>query len=203
MLFGLSNEDLWRIFPIIVSKHQPNWANFYAQEKQLLEKQLGLDKIARINHFGSTSVPGLVAKPIIDILLETFPDVIIKDLKKKIEHIGYICVKSGAKAVFLKGYTPDGFCGQAFHLHIRHLSDWDELYFRDYLCQHPEVASEYGQLKKALEQKFFYNRDSYSAAKTNFVRKITKLAKMSRSENFFRHNKYLQNKNSDISNLIL
>ncbi|MDR3179386.1 MAG: GrpB family protein [Holosporaceae bacterium] len=183
-LFGLSDDDLWKIFPIIVSEHQQNWAKFFGQEKQLLEKQLDADRIARINHFGSTSVPGLVAKPIIDILLETFPGIVIEDLKKKMESIGYICVKSGAKAVFLKGYTPNGFCGQVFHVHIRHLGDWDELYFRDYLRQHPEVTSEYGQLKKALEQKFTYNRDFYSAAKTNFIRKITKLAKLSATKNY-------------------
>ncbi|MDR2681533.1 MAG: GrpB family protein [Holosporaceae bacterium] len=177
-LFGLFDEDLWKIFPVIMSEHQQNWAKIYALEKQLLEKQLGHDKIARINHFGSTTVPGLVAKPIIDILLEIPRDVVIGDLKKKIESIGYICVKSDANFVFLKGYTPTGFLGQIFHLHVRPLNDWDELYFCDYLRKNPKVAEEYDQLKKILSQKFMHNRDIYSEAKTNFIRKITRLARI-------------------------
>ncbi|GHU11389.1 hypothetical protein FACS189449_02730 [Alphaproteobacteria bacterium] len=180
-LFGLSDQELWKLFPIVVSKYQENWAEIYETEKELLEKQIGSDKILRINHFGSTAVPGLSAKPIIDILVEVSENTDIDPLAKRIGKIGYINVRSESEpypnAVFLKGYAQDGFRGQAFHLHVRNFGDWDELRFRDYLRQHPEVSEEYGQLKNALGKKFKFDRDSYSVAKTDFVLRITELAK--------------------------
>ncbi len=56
---------------------------------------------------------------------------------------------------------------------IRYLGDWDELYFRDYLIAHPEVAAEYGKLKMSLEKEYKHNRDSYTEAKTKFIQKWT------------------------------
>jgi GrpB-like predicted nucleotidyltransferase (UPF0157 family) len=79
--------------------------------------------------------------------------------------------------MFLKGYTNEGFRGQAFHVHVRYSNDWDELYFRDYLCNHPEVAHEYGNLKLELKQKFEYDRMDTLKQKTCFIEKYTKLAK--------------------------
>ena len=74
---------------------------------------------------------------------------------------------------FLKGYTPDGYKGQAFHLHLRYAGDWDELYFRDYLIAHPQAAQEYASLKRGLAKIHRYNRDAYTDAKTDFVKMIT------------------------------
>jgi GrpB-like predicted nucleotidyltransferase (UPF0157 family) len=105
------------------------------------------------------------------------PTIDIDRLIKNMASIGYIHVKSASENVFLKGYTAKGFCGQAFHVHVRYPGDWDELYFRDYLRQHTEIAEEYGKLKTILKKKFEFDRDSYSAAKTNFIRSITRLAK--------------------------
>lgn len=179
-LFGLSDKELWKLFPIVVSEYQENWTEIYETEKALLEKQIGSDKILRISHFGSTAVPGLSAKPIIDILIEISADANFNHLAQSLGQIDYLHVKSESEpypnAVFLKGYAPDGFCGQAFHLHVRNFGNWDELHFRDYLQQHPEVAEEYGRLKNTLGQKFKFDRDSYSAAKTDFVHRITELS---------------------------
>jgi len=79
--------------------------------------------------------------------------------------------------MFMKGYTPQGFKGQAFHIHIRYRGDWDELYFRDYLLTHPEIAVEYGELKSELQKKYEHDRDAYTDAKTDFIKRITKLAR--------------------------
>jgi len=62
---------------------------------------------------------------------------------------------------FNKGYTPKGFAQKVCHLHIKHPGDWGELYFRDYLQKHPDVAGEYGALKLALKEQFEYDRDAY------------------------------------------
>lgn len=75
------------------------------------------------------------------------------------------------------GYTPDGFAEKVYHLHIRSRGDNDELYFRDYLNDHPETVREYEKLKLSLWQEFPHNRDAYTNAKTDFVKKYTSMAK--------------------------
>lgn len=66
---------------------------------------------------------------------------------------------------------------QVYHIHVRYLGDWDELYFRDYLLSHPNVVEEYGKLKLNLKQSYEHDRDGYTNAKTDFIKKATKLAK--------------------------
>ena len=79
--------------------------------------------------------------------------------------------------MYLKGYTPQGFSGQCAHIHVRYYGDWDELYFRDYLCAHPDIAEEYGMLKLALKEEYTYDRDGYTEAKSEFVNRYTQLAR--------------------------
>lgn len=79
--------------------------------------------------------------------------------------------------MFLKGYTPEGFKGQAYHVHVRYRGDGDELYFRDYLLAHPETAKEYGELKLKLKKQYEHDRDGYTDAKTDFIQRIINLAK--------------------------
>ena len=75
--------------------------------------------------------------------------------------------------MFVKGYTKAGFKGQAFHIHVRYKGDWDEIYFRDYLIAHPEVAREYEDLKIRLCSAFKNDREGYTEAKTDFVKMVT------------------------------
>lgn len=76
-----------------------------------------------------------------------------------------------------KGYTKDGFADRVFHLHVQTIGDWNELYFRDYLIEHPEIAKEYEALKLQLKIKYEHNRDAYTDAKEEFVITYSKLAK--------------------------
>jgi GrpB-like predicted nucleotidyltransferase (UPF0157 family) len=80
--------------------------------------------------------------------------------------------------MFLKGYTPEGFRGQAYHLHVRYPGDWNELYFRDYLRDHPDAATEYAELKRGLKERFEHDRDGYTNAKTEWIEQHTRLARM-------------------------
>ena len=80
--------------------------------------------------------------------------------------------------MFMKGYTPQGFKGQVFHVHVRYNGDWDELYFRDYLLAYPEIADEYGKLKLELKKGYEHDRDGYTHAKTDFIKRITRLARV-------------------------
>ena len=78
---------------------------------------------------------------------------------------------------FNKGYTDNGFAEKVFHLHLRYTGDNDELYFRDYLIEHQDVARQYEELKLKLWKKYQYNRDEYTNAKTEFIKEYTQKAK--------------------------
>ena len=79
---------------------------------------------------------------------------------------------------FNKGYTENGFAERVFHLHLRYAGDNNELYFRDYLIEYPEVAKVYEELKLSLWKKYEHNRDAYTNAKTEFVKIYTEKAKI-------------------------
>ena len=177
----MTNEELWVLFPIILSEHRAEWTKFYEQEKDTIISALGTKNISRINHIGSTSVPGLIAKPTIDILLEIPTDADIPSLTAALISAGYICNTQpnnpAPHLMFMKGYTPQGFRGQAVHLHVRFPGDWDELYFRDYLRSHPKTAKSYGKLKQNLQLRYEHDRDAYTEAKTDFIQEATRLAR--------------------------
>ena len=147
----------------------------------MLIETIGEESITRIDHIGSTAVPNLLSKPTIDILLEISNDVNTEKLIDIIESTGYIYTyqpnNPTPHMMFMKGYSMNGFDEKVFHLHVRYFGDWDELYFRDYLMQHPKVSKQYGQLKLELKDRFEHDRDAYTEAKTDFIRKYTDLAR--------------------------
>lgn len=180
-LSEMSNEELWQLFPIALKEYNSEWPKRYKKEKLLLVELVGTENIVRINHIGSTAVPGLLAKPTIDILLEIRDDTDLERIIRLLEESGYIYSPQpnnpAPHMMFMKGYTPEGFKGQVFHLHIRYSGDWNEIYFRDYLRTHPEEAIEYGKLKIHLKEEFEHNRDGYTHAKSEFIKRITEQAR--------------------------
>ncbi len=180
-LSEMSNEELWRLFPIKITEYNKDWPRLYSEEKLYIEKVIGAENIFRINHYGSTSIPGMLAKPTIDILLEVFEYVENDYIIRKMEEIGYIYSPQvdnpPPHMMFLKGYTPEGFKGQAYHVHVRYPGDWDELYFRDYLISNPDLAKRYGELKLELKKIYEFNRDGYTEAKSKFIKEVTQVAK--------------------------
>jgi len=150
-LSEMSLEELWRLFPIILKEHNCAYQEWYLIEKEKITKYLNGINIARISHIGSTAVPGLIAKPTVDILLEVFRDCNLEQLKKRLTDLEWVLMSSAyepdLKLAFNQGYTPAGFAEKVYHLHVRYYADWDELYFRDYLIAHKETANEYGKLK--------------------------------------------------------
>ncbi len=172
-------EELWQLFPIILKEHDPEYARWYREERESLEAALGERGIYRLHHIGSSAVPGLVAKPTVDILLETrLP---ADELKARLEDAGWGLMaehyEPELRLSFNKGYTPKGYADRVFHLHARRPCDPPEPYFRDWLIAHPETAREYESLKLSLWDAFRHNRDGYTEAKTDFVREITERAR--------------------------
>jgi GrpB-like predicted nucleotidyltransferase (UPF0157 family) len=177
----MSNEELWQLFPIILREHNSAWKQWYEQEHKLLIRLIGEDNIERVSHIGSTAVEGLVAKPTVDILVEITRSCDTDDLMHTLEQNGYIYSRQGENPpphmMFLKGYTEQGFAEKVFHIHMRYPGDWDELYFRDYLSAHADTAAQYGELKASLKEKYEHDRDMYTEAKTDFVKRVTMLAR--------------------------
>lgn len=179
-LSKMTNEELWALFPIVLKPHSTRYAQQYFKEKQNLASLLGKN-IVRIHHYGSTAVPGLLAKPTVDILLEikedTDLDMLIQTLKNDSYEYAPQPNNPAPHMMFMKGYTLEGFAPEVFHLHVRYMGDWDELYFRDYLREHKDAASAYGELKQKLIKEYEHDRDGYTAAKSAFIAKVTKEAR--------------------------
>ena len=182
-------EELWQLFPIFLTEHKREWQGWYTEEEQRLREELGkaaynqmgsaIDQSIRISHIGSTTLSSIWAKPIIDILIEISQDTDWESIKHCIEFCGYHCMnESDNRASFCRGYTIDGFAERVFHVHLRRFGDHNELYFRDYLMEHPEVAKEYEGLKLKLWKKYEHNRDAYTESKTELISKYTELAKI-------------------------
>lgn len=177
-LSEMTLEELWQLFPIVLTKHQECWKSWYQEEAVLLQKVLLHDKVKRISHIGSTAVANIWAKPIVDILLEISQETDMQKIKDILKENGWICMsQSGDRMSFNKGYTEQGFAEKVYHLHLRYEGDNDELYFRDYLNEYPDVAKKYEKMKLELWKQYEHDRDRYTEAKAEFVAKYTEKAK--------------------------
>lgn len=164
--------ELWELFPITLVPHKSDW-ELWAEDEIAHLYTLLSDFCPRISHIGSTAIKGIVAKPIVDILVEIRQDSNWNELLKILDSAGYICMATSENRMsFNKGYTPEGYAERVYHVHIHPYGDHDEILFRDYLISHPEAAKEYERLKLSLLPKYRNNRDGYTEAKTEFVKYI-------------------------------
>ena len=175
-LSDMTLEELWELFPIILTEHNECWNEWYKDEEHQL--MMLLPKGIRIHHIGSTAISGIWAKPIVDILVEVENENALNKASSILQENGYILMNQMPKRASLnKGYTEQGFAERVFHIHIRLYGDNDEIYFRDYLNENKDVASEYETLKLSLWKQFEHDRDGYTNAKTELVKRYTDLAK--------------------------
>ena len=179
-LADMTLDELWALFPILLQPHNPQYGAWYGAEKCCIMQAVGDRDAARVSHIGSTAVAGLLAKPTVDILLELDGACNVARVTDALTSVGWglmLREDDPFKLEFCKGYTPESYADRVFHLHVRYLGDWDELYFRDYLRAHPDAAAEYAALKINLKQRFAPDRDAYTAAKSDFVRAHTAAAR--------------------------
>ena len=176
-LEDMSLEELWQLFPIFLEEYNKDWAAWYVEESRRIVNFLPENQLYKMRHIGSTSIEGIWAKPIIDLLLEIPRSEDMGSIKRELLEHGYLLMsESEGRMSFNKGYTMQGFAERVFHLHLRYYGDNDELYFRDYLKDHQDVAKDYEKLKLTLWKKYEYNRDAYTEAKTDFIRQYTQKA---------------------------
>ena len=177
-LSEMSLNELWELFPIFLVEHNDKWDAFYSEMEAKLQYILPKHSIERISHIGSTAVPGIWAKDIVDVLVEISMDFNIECIAQLIERNGFLRMSTEDYRISLNsGYTKNGFVDKVFHIHLRYVGDNDELYFRDYLRENHNVAKEYEHLKLNLWKKFEHDRVGYTDAKCKFIKRYTKIAK--------------------------
>lgn len=170
---------------VVVVPYDPRWPEMFEQERLHLLSCLPADLIRRIEHFGSTAVPGLSAKPIVDVLVEvTSLDETQQRIVPILEAQGYDYFwrpSSGDDtppfyAWFIKR---DQNGKRTHHIHMveSQFEHWDRLLFRDYLIEHPDVAMEYSNFKIRLADAHPGDRVAYTQAKRDFVMRVTAMAK--------------------------
>ncbi|MFX0013133.1 MAG: GrpB family protein [Promethearchaeota archaeon] len=166
--------------PIIVVEYNSQWPSIFEKEKRLILTAIG-NKIIQIEHIGSTAVPGLGAKPIIDIMVGVRKLVEIKDLIKPMIDLGYEYIKEHEKEIPERRFFTkrSKYKGSTHHLHMVEITSefWRRhLIFRDYLRFNPDTAEKYYKLKKNLETKYRNHREAYTEAKTVFIQLIIERA---------------------------
>ena len=180
-LHKMTSEELGRLFPVVISESKLEWKTLFLQKKEEIIALLGKEVACRVEHIGSTAVSNLAAKPTIDMLVEIPKGAQIEnDIIRIMTANNYDYMREAHHLMFVQGYTPEGFKGQCYHIHMGPKDDdnlWDRLYFRDYLIEYPDIADEYAALKKELEQTFKYDRDGYTSAKADFIKCVTERAK--------------------------
>lgn len=165
---------------IEIVEYNPSWSRLFEKEKTFLQQMLPSKIISRIEHFGSTAVPGLSAKPIIDILVEvTSLDETKKEIVPILESEGYeyfwrpiIGDQSPYYAWFIKRNSE----GQrAYHIHMVESDSelWTRLLFRDYLKDFPAEAKRYDTLKRTLSKRYAHDRVEYTRQKSAYITNIT------------------------------
>jgi GrpB-like predicted nucleotidyltransferase (UPF0157 family) len=160
------------------------WPDLFEKERDFLRGKLPKKIVKRIEHFGSTAIPGMPAKPIIDILVEVSSlDETKKQIVPILETEGYdyfwrptIGNEPPYYAWFIKR---DSKGSRSHHIHMVEADSplWDRLYFRNYLKEFPQEAKRYEDLKKTLSEKFKKDRVKYTLQKTKLIVTLTKKAK--------------------------
>lgn len=161
--------------PILVVDYDPQWPVLFEQEKELIIAALG-SSLLMVEHIGSTAVPGLAAKPVIDIGVGIRSLGEAPVLRTCIEKLGYVYEPALEQLLPERRFFWKGT--RIVHTYHFHLAEADNpvlvrpLHFRDYLRKHPDTAQEYGKLKKELAKICGQDMESYVAGKTGFVEKV-------------------------------
>jgi GrpB-like predicted nucleotidyltransferase (UPF0157 family) len=159
--------------PIIVSPYDQQWPNLFQELGHKIRFALG-DTALRIDHIGSTSVPYLDAKPIIDIQISVASLVPLDSYKTPLKTIGFIYREDNPDLT--KRYFREKPGERRTHIHVRKLGSWSEqfaLLFRDYLRSNPADCKLYANVKYQLMEQYKNNRDKYVEGKSPIIYIIT------------------------------
>ncbi len=163
--------------------YDPQWPILYEEEKASILGVIG-NFVVDIQHIGSTAVPGLGAKPIIDIMVAIRRLALVEKCVQPLQTMGYEYL--GEYGIPGRHYfrKPPGDPHSTYHVHMveREGDFWKRhILFRDFLRVHPEEALRYCQLKRELAAKFASDRDAYNDAKTSFIESVVNKARISKT----------------------
>lgn len=166
---------------ISIAPYDPEWPNLYENQAVFLRGKLPQSVVIKIEHFGSTAVPGLAAKPVIDVLvqvtsLEETKEQVVPILEAEGYDYFWRTDVSPAYAWFIKR---DSKGKRTHHIHMVAADSklWERLYFRDYLREFPKEAKRYAELKRSLAETYPNDRIAYTEGEAEYVKAITERAK--------------------------
>ena len=158
---------------VVLVPHDPSWAGLYAQEAALWREVLR-EEVVDVAHIGSTTIPGIVAKPIIDMLITVRDVARVDDYDATLAAIGYRA--RGENGIPGRRYFVKG--SEELHTHHAHAFAAGSpevarhLAFRDYLRAHPAEAAAYARFKEALAARFPADPAAYTEAKGPYIREV-------------------------------
>ena len=166
---------------IEIVEPDPRWPERFLVEATHLRRALDPALVIDIEHFGSTAIAGLAAKPIIDILIAVRSMVAAQAAITPLLALGYVFWEDNPRKdrmFFVKGMPPHGE-RRTHHVHIMEPGDelQAQLLFRNYLRAHPDEAQRYATLKRDLAHRHRYDREAYTSAKNDYVTSIAAMAR--------------------------
>lgn len=156
----------------MIVPYDPAWPAIFAELGSSLREALG-DTALRIDHIGSTSVPGLAAKPVIDVQISVRSFEPLDAFRLPLEGLGFVFRADNPELT--KRYFRERPGNRRTHIHVRRAGSWAEqfaLLFRDYMRAHGEDAQRYAELKCRLAEQYGEDRHGYTEAKAAFLWEI-------------------------------
>lgn len=154
---------------IVVVPYDPEWPALFRREAADLRAALG-GVAVRIDHIGSTSVPGLAAKPIVDVQISVAAFEPLDAFRAPLEGLGYVFRADNPERT--KRYFRESPGTRRTHIHVRRAGSFSEqfaLLFREFLRAHPDDAERYASLKRRLAQTHPHDGQAYTSAKVPFT----------------------------------
>lgn len=162
---------------VIVTKYNENWNRMFENEAQKIKVIFGAELID-IHHIGSTSVPGLQAKPIIDMMPVVKDITRIDSFNEQMKELGYECM--GEFGMEGRRYFRKGGDHRTHHVHTFQFDNTEDIHrhlaVRDYLRIHSDIATRYGSLKESLARQYPDDIEAYMDGKDSFVKNLEKEA---------------------------
>ncbi|MGD6856433.1 GrpB family protein [Bacillus infantis] len=155
-----------------VLSHQIEWADMFQEECQKI-KTVFKDEILNVFHIGSTAIPNIKAKPVIDIMVEVTNIKNVDHYNIPLEQLGYEAL--GENGIPGRRFFKKGGDNRTHHIHFFEQGNEEinrHLTFRDYMREHPEEALRYSQLKESLAEKFPNNIERYIEGKNDYIKEV-------------------------------
>ena len=157
---------------VTIEPYNSDWPGLFCELGSRARQALG-NVALRIDHIGSTSIPGLAAKPIIDVQISVDSFDPIAPYRVPLERLGFVFKDKNPELT--KRYFREPLGERETHIHVRRAGSFSEqfaLLFRDYMRVHPDDVEQYAELKRQLAEQYAMDPHGYTDAKSDFVWKV-------------------------------